>query len=272
LALDRLKLFVDPNSRALRDSLAGIPWLELTDRPDRAMAELRRRGDAIQVLIGGYDIPPLRGDVAGGRSAPVGADGVRGFTPSFGSLCTPLRRAFSIAAMNAVRNEQPPPPARLRLDIRVVPASMLPPTRMPTSVDTVYVDELYNIWAWVEIPEDAVRGSALYLSVGIAGYSAAPRVAWPEGNRIQTRLTEQQVNRPLMIQPNVRLSSVTGVESIKAVVGSDAFDLRPLVRELPRCPVAPADGSRGTSAGDPLVVSGWTAIDRRVELVVRPRP
>jgi hypothetical protein len=79
MALDRLKLYLHPNARGVRDSLASVGWIEITDRPAGAMAELRRRGDALQLLVGGYEVPPLRGDVAAGRTAARGADGARGF-------------------------------------------------------------------------------------------------------------------------------------------------------------------------------------------------
>jgi hypothetical protein len=271
MALDRLRVYVHPSARAVRDSLASVAWLELTDRPVGGMAELRRRGEALQVLVGGYEVPPLRGDVAAGRAASVGADGVRGFTVEAASLCTPLRRAYAIAAMGLVRNDQPPPPARLRLDVRVLPIGVVPTTPSNTAVDTVHTDELYNIWAWITVPDEAVRSSSLYLTAGIAGYSAAPRVVWPEGTRVQTLLKPEQINAPLLIQPNFRASAIPGIETIKAVVGSDPYDLRALVNELPRCPVGPEERTRG-GPGDDHVVTGWTAIERRLELHPRARP
>lgn len=271
--LDRLTVYLHPSARALRDSLARVPWLALTDRAGSAMAELRRRGDAIQVLSGGYELPPLRGDITAGRSAEVGPDGLRGFKPVAEYLCTPLRRAFAIAALNLVRNDQPPPPAQLRVELRVLPASTERPARgdaNASSVDTAYVNELYNVWAWIDIPDDALASSTLYFSAALAGYTAAPRVFWPEGSRPQTRLTREQLNAPLLVQANLRMSPVEGIESIKAVVNSDPFDLRPLVNGLPACPVRPADGTRG-GEGDGSAVTGWTAVERRVLLIQRPR-
>jgi hypothetical protein len=219
------------------------------------------------VLVGGYEVPPLRGDLLGGRG--VDANGQRGFNVAAANLCTPLRRAFSIAAMNLVRNDQPPPPSRLRVDLRVLPASLERPTRDSSSVDSVFVGEAYNIWAWVEVPYEAQRTSTLYLSVALAGYTAAPRVFWPSGSNLQTRLTPEQLNGPLLVQANVPMSSIEGIESIKAVVNSDPYDLRPLVEALPVCPVRPEDGNRGVTLGDSLVVTGWTAVERRVELMRR---
>lgn len=269
-SLDRLTLYVHPSARALRDSLAALPWLTVTDRAAGAMAELRRRGDALQVIAGGYELPPLRGDITAGRSAAVGADGVRGFRPAAENLCTPLRRAFAIAALNLVRNDQPPPPARLRLEVRVLPASGERPTRTATSVDTAYVNEFYNVWAWIDVPDDAAQASTLFFTAALAGYTAAPRVFWPEGSRPQTRLTREQLNAPLLVQANLRMSPVEGIETIKAVVNSDPYDLRPLINGLPNCPVRIADGTRGAD-GDSSMVTGWTAVDRRVLLIERPR-
>lgn len=269
-ALNRLKLYVHPSARALRDSLATVPWLELSDRATGAMAELRRRGEAVQVIVGGYEVPPLRGDIAAGRSVDVAADGQRGFKPSAANLCTPLRRAFSIAALNLVRNDQPPPPARLRMDLRVVPASGERPTRAQTGVDTVYVNEAYNVWAWIEVPDELVNTSPLYFTAAIAGYNAAPRVLWPEGTRPITRLTPEQMNAPLLVQANLRMTG-EGIEQIKAVVNSDPYDLRALMNGLPNCPVRAADGSRGPGGSDSSSVTGWTTVERRVEIMERPR-
>jgi hypothetical protein len=267
IAINRLKLFVNANARLLRDSLATIEWLELVDRPLDAMAELRRRNNAYQVLVNGQQLPPLRGDEAGGRTVPVGTDSVRGYRGSPAALCTPLRRAYSIAAMNLVRNEQPPPPSRLKLDVRVLPSASVSPTRRHASVDTAYVGGSYSIWAWVEIPTELVQTSTLYLTVALAGYTTAPRVIWPEGTRAQTKLSPEHLNAPLLIHSNLR-PSVPGVENIKAAVSSFPYDLRPLVDAVPRCPFGPRDIARG-NGDDPLVVTGWTAVDRRIEVHTR---
>jgi hypothetical protein len=267
VALDRLKVFVNPTARSLRDSLAGIEWLELTDRPQGAMAELRRRSDAYQVVVNGQPLPPLRGDEAAGRAVPLGSDSVHGYRGNRASLCTPLRRAYSVAALNFVRNEQPPPPSRLKLDVRVLPSASAEPSRQQLNVDTAYVGESYNVWAWIEIPTELVQNSTLYLTAALAGYAAAPRALWPEGGRAQTKLSAEHLNRPLLIYSNFRPAS-RGVENIKAVVSSFPYDLRPLMNSLPRCPFGPRDESRG-NGDDPLVVSGWTTVDRRIEFRVR---
>lgn len=267
MALDRLRLFVNPNARELRDSLARVPWLELTTQPTRAMAELRSRGDAYQVVVDGHELPPLVGDISSGRAAPVGADSVRGYLGNLRSLCTPLRRAYSIAAMSLVRNDQPP--SNLNVEVRVLPAGARPPeSARETTVDTVYVGRKYNIWAWVEVPDDAARRSALYLTAGVAGYAGAPAVVWPLGAE-QTRLTPEQTNQPVLLR-EITPSLPEGIENIKVVVSSDPYSLRPLVVELPRCPIERTrEASRGGPEGDAGTVTGWTAATRRIEIYTR---
>ncbi|MEO7646623.1 MAG: caspase family protein [Gemmatimonadaceae bacterium] len=269
MALNRLRLFVNQNSRTLRDSLARIEWLELSDQPARAMAELRRRGNAYQVVVDGHELPPLVSDISSDRAVPVGPDSVRGYVGSVRALCTPLRRAYSIAAMDLVRNDQPP--SGLKVDVRVLPASNTPPTRRrSTTVDTTYVGERYDVWVWVEVPDAAVQKSSLYLSVAFAGYSGAPVAIWPRTPN-QTRLTPEQLNRPVQLRSGITASLPAGIENIKAVVSSDPYNLHSLVNELPRCPI-PTDrmriGTRGPG-DDAAIVTGWTAITRRVEIHTR---
>lgn len=267
MALDRLRLFVNPNARALRDSLARVPWLELTAQPARAMAELRRRGEAYQVIVEGQELPPLVADISSGRAALVGADSIQGYVGNVRSLCTPLRRAYSIAAMNLVRNDQPP--SNLKVEVRVLPASARPPTtRAHTTVDTVFVGQRYNIWAWIEVPDEAVQRSALYLTAGVAGYAGVPAVVWPRGPE-QTRLTPEQMNQPVLLR-ELAPSLPEGIENIKVVVSSDPYSLRPLVTELPRCPMDTIrDAARGGPEGDAGIVTGWTAATRRIEIYSR---
>lgn len=267
LALNRLRLYVSSSASALRASLARIEWIELTSRAEGSMAQLRKRGAGYQVVVRGHEVPPLRGDDAAGRSIPLGPDSIRAFKGTAADLCTGLRRAYSIAAMDLVRNDQPPAPSRLKVDVRLLPAGAAP-TRRASTVDTVYVGEPYRLWAWVEIPDETVQRSRLYLTAALAGYTSAPAVLWPLGAGLPTPLTREQLNTPLPLRDNMVWSAPIGVENFKVVVNSDPYDLRTLVRELPRCPVGPRDETRGGSA-DPLVVTGWTAIERRVE--VHPR-
>jgi hypothetical protein len=262
MALNRLRVFLNPSARTLRDSLATIEWLELTDRAVIATAEVRLRNNAYQVLVGGHEIPPLRGDDA----LPVGPGSVRGYQRTARALCTPLRRAYSIAAMNLLRNDQPPPPSRLKLEVRVLPAGTVPTEASRTSIDSVYVGKPYEIWAWVQIPDAAVLRTTLYLNVGIAGYTQAPRVIWPDATG-QTPLTRHQLNVPLLVG-SMPGRPVPGIENIKGVVSSERYDMRSLRDQLPRCPVGPPDEIRGDGQ-DTLVVAGWTAIDRRVEIYAR---
>jgi len=264
MALDRLRLFVNPNARALRDSLARIPWLELTTQPARAMSELRRRGDTYQVVVEGHELPPLIADISSGRAAQVGPDSARGYMGSLRALCTPLRRAYSIAAMNLVRNDQAP--ANLKVEVRVQPASAQPPaSRSLATVDTVYPGQRYNIWAWVEVPDEVVQRSALYLTAAVAGYGSPPAVIWPQGPE-QTRLTPEQMNQPVLLR-TITPSPPEGIEDIKVVVSSDPYSFRPLVTDLPRCPFdRTRDAERGGPDGDAGVVTGWTAVTRRIEI------
>jgi hypothetical protein len=267
MALDRLRLFVNPNARALRDSLAGVPWLEVTSQPARAMAELRRRGSAYQVVVEGHELPPLIADISSGRAAPVDADSIRGYMGNLRALCTPLRRAYSIAAMNLVRNNQPP--SNLKVEVRILPASTRPPASRPrTTVDTVYIGRRYDIWVWVEVPDEAVQRSALYLTAGFAGYSGVPVVFWPQAAE-QTRLTPEQMNQPVLLRAGITPSFPEGIESVKVIVGSDPYNLRTLVTELPRCPVSDRDRTRGDPKEDLGIVTGWTAVTRKIEIYTR---
>lgn len=263
MALDRLRLFVNPNSRALRDSLAKVEWLEVIDQPSRAMAELRLRGDAYQIVVDGHEIPPLVADISSGRAVRVGADSIRGYVGSLRALCTPLRRAYSIAAMDLVRNDQPP--SHLRLDVRVLPSGTRPPAGRPrTTVDTMYVGRRYDIWVWINVPDEAVQRSALYLTAGFGGYSWVPATIWPRTDS-QTRLSPEQLNTPVLLRSGIS-ATTPGIENIKAVVSSDPYSLRSLVAELPRCPIASADIRDRGGDPDAGVVTGWTAITRRVEI------
>lgn len=268
MALDRLRVFVNPTSRALRDSLARVEWIQVTDQPGRAMAEVRRRGDAYQVVVEGHELPPLAGDISAGRATPVGPDSARGYHGNLRALCTPLRRAYSIAAMNLVRNDQPPP--NLKVDVRVLRAGSARPTSFARStVDTMIAGRHYDIWVWVEIPDEAVQRSALYLTAGYAGYSVVPAVIRPR-TPSQTRLTPEELNQPVLLRGGVSLPE--GIESIKAVVSSDPYNLHSLVSALPRCPItadAIRDAVRGPTDADEAVVTGWTAVTRRVEIYSR---
>ncbi|HUR91504.1 MAG TPA: caspase family protein [Gemmatimonadaceae bacterium] len=270
MALDRLRVFVNPSARALRDSLGRVEWIQITDQPGRAMAELRRRGDAYQLVVEGHELPPLLGDISSGRATPVGPDSVRGYHGDLRALCAPLRRAYSIAAMSLIRNDQPPP--NLKVDVRVLPAGSGPPSRRAlASVDTMLIGRRYDIWVWVEIPDEAVQRSSLYLTVGFAGYSGAPAVIWPRTPG-QARLTPEQLNGPVLLRGGVSPSLPEGIESIKAVVSSDPYNLHSLMSGLPRCPFA-ADATRdvvrGAADADEAVVTGWTAATRRVEIYSR---
>lgn len=266
MALNRLRLFIEPGSRFLRDSLSRIEWLELTDQPARAMAELRKRGAAYQIVVDGHELPPLVADVNSGRAAPVGPDSARGYLGNLRALCTPLRRAYSISAMDLVRNDRPP--SGLKLDLRVLPAGAAPPAnRSRTTVDTMFTGERYDIWVWVEVPEEAVQRSTLYLTAAFAGYSWVPGAIWPSAES-QARLTREQLNQPVQLRSAI-VASLPGIENIKAVVSSDPYNLRSLVNELPRCPVSAADIRDRGSETDAGVVTGWTAVTRRVEIHTR---
>ncbi len=269
LDLRRLKLFVHPSASAMRDSLARLPWIQLVGAGTRPTAELRRTGDAYQVMVDGHDVAPLWGDDAAGRSVPARSRSQRGFQENAAWICLPLRRAFAIAALNLVRNDQPPPRSRLRLDVRVLPASA---TTFPTDtarVDRARVGEAYKIWASVRVPDAAVGSTKLYISAAIAGYGAWPTVIAPDGNRAHSQLTQEQLRRPFVIGllPD---DIPEGVENIKVVVSSDPFDLRPLIRDVPECVPVPRMANRNRGQ-DTLAVTGWTAVSRRVE-VYAPRP
>lgn len=267
VALERLRLYVDPSANALRDSLSALTWIQLTDRAP--MATLRKRGNAFQVLTDGRDLAPLSSDHAvSGRTMPAEAS-IRGYTGSVSAVCGPLRRAFSIAAMDLVRNSHPPPPDRLRLALRVLRAGIDPSSPRAAADDTVRVGDAIQIWFRVDIPAASVAHSPLYVSLALAGYAATPSVIWPRGAGPLARLTAQQVNAwiPVLASPVV-VAPPTGVEQVKAVVSSDPFDLRELVADLPSCQLRrDAPGSR--AAASDLVVTGWTAVDRHIEILPR---
>ncbi|HUR92433.1 MAG TPA: caspase family protein [Gemmatimonadaceae bacterium] len=262
--LSRLKLFVHPSAGALRDSLAALPWVRLTDAASKPMAELRRVGDAYQVIVDGHDVAPLWGDDAGGISMSATERSPRGYVGNVAALCRPLRRAFSIAALGLVRNDQPPPRSRLRVDVRVLPTSV---TSFPTDTftfDSAHVGRDYNVWVSVRVPQAAIASSKLYLTAAVAGYGSAPRVLWPVGNRTQAQLTIEQLRAPFVIG-RLPDDSPEGVENIKVVVSSDPYDLRPLIRDVPDCVPTATVATRGNGK-DTLAVRGWTAVSRRVEL------
>lgn len=265
-ALDRLRLQVSPSAAALRDSLANIPWLQLTDRSPHA--ELRRVGEAYQVRVHGEVLPPLSSDINGRMTvSPPGA--APGFRGTAAALCAPLRRAYSIAAMELVSNDEPP--AQLKLEVRVLPAGQAPPGSS-RSVDTLRLNERYQIWARVSLPTENVPHSALYLSVAVAGYTSSPGVVWPAADTgAVPRLAPNRINQwiPLLRAPET-VTPPAGIEYVSAVVNSDPFDFRQLVRDLPRCPLT-RGGTTGRGGVDPdLAVTGWTAAHRRV-LVLPPK-
>jgi caspase domain-containing protein len=262
--LSRLKLFVHPSAGALRDSLAALPWIRLTDAESRPMAELRRMGDVYQVVVDGHDVAPLWGDDGAGRSKAATAKSPRGYVGNIAALCRPLRRAFSIAALGLVRNDQPPPRSRLRVDVRVLPASVTSYPNDTNAIDTARVDGAYNIWASVRIPDAAVASTKLYLTAAVAGYGAVPTVLWPVGNRSQTQLTMEQLRRPFVVG-RLPDDMPEGVENIKVVVSADPYDLRPLIRDVPDCVPTATIATRGPGK-DTLAVTGWTAVSRRVQL------
>jgi hypothetical protein len=241
MQLDRLSVYVDPSARAMRDSLRSFDWVRITSNPARAMAEVRERDGVYQVLVQGQELPPLPRESGG--------------------LCERLRRGFSIAALDLVRNDRPP--AELRLDVRLLPAGATP-ARTSGSVDTAYAGELYDIWVWVELPREMAARSTLYLSVAVAGYTSSP-TALSVSDGPPSPLTREQLNVPLrLLRDPVRLPPATGIEQLKVVVNSDPFDFRELMNTLPECA-----GPRGGTARGPeseFVVTGWTASERRIEI------
>lgn len=264
--LDRLTVYLNPSAGALRSDLATLSWVRLTDDPSSAVAEVREMGGAYQVLVRGHEIPPLAADLQAGfaREATVAVEGkqvgIRGYEGSLDAVCGALRRGFSVAAMELVRNDAPPP--QLRVDVRVLPTSVTTPRLTDTGVDTTYVGETYNIWAFVDVPPAAVPTTPLFLTAAVAGYTAQPTLLWPQA-QVQPRLTPQQVNVPLLLFSNVRMSPVTGVEMIKAVINTSPFDLRPLISRLPTCGVR---SGRGGWEQEPMVIEGWNSADRLVEI------
>jgi hypothetical protein len=278
VALDRLPLYLDPSAAALRPTLDGFEWVRVVPAEAEALAVLRRQEGAhpqglYEVLVSGERVAPLLGDYDAGLAqgdprrqlaAP------QGYIGSEEALCRPLRRALSLAGLHLLQQSTPDLPV---LDLRVLPASVVPPAAPPrTAADTAYVGELYTVWAWVAgVDEQAIRQTDVYLTAAIGGYTAEPLSLWPRGTAPALALNPDQVNRPVPLLQNVRMSPVTGVETLKVIAGTERFDFRAFVNRLPDC-AAPTRGrgaSSDTWASEAPAIHGWRAAERRVEILRR---
>lgn len=260
MTLDRLPVYLHPSAAAARDAVGALDWIRLTSAGE-AMAEVRNRGGVFQVLVRGDSLPPLAEDSAAGyerrQSTPVGV--LVGYEGTAQALCGPLRRAFSVATLELVRNPNPPP--LLDVHIRVVPSGTSPEERSG-GADTVRVGEPADVFVRI----DASNSSTLYASVAVTGYSADPVVIEPTGAGPNQPFPLNQWKR---VVRGARISEPSGIEVIKAVVNSEQFDLRPLVASFPKCGPAGVRGRNDPSpwTSDTSPVTGWTSAERRVVIL-----
>lgn len=272
VTLERLKLYLDPSASAARDSLAGYhEWIELAESQSAAHAVVRKRGQLFEVLVSGELVAPLGSDYERGRAGgDLERPGVpRGYYNTRDALCRPLQRAYAIMGLRLLQNSR----EDIRVDIRALPSGVTPPTQpsILTAADTVYVDSLVTVWAWIWADEAAVRQTPVYLSAAISGFTAQPISLWPRGSAPAIALNPDQVNRPIPVMAGIRMSPVTGIEILKAYAGVERFDFRAFIARLPDCgDVRKGETTRGDTwtTEDPRI-EGWSTAERRVEILRR---
>jgi len=284
--LDQLLVYVDPSAREhagiLQDTTfrtrvdsnsSGSSggsyhwWARATDDRASAHATLRSNGGHLELLVDGEPLPPLVVDYQARRAAGSPAQPL-GYEPSAVAICGPLRRAYSAVGLQYVQNSYP----QIELEVRVLPAGVTPPQRPAASPeDTVYVGDSVNIWAWVMVDEAAARSTPVFLTAAAAGFLSDPIPLWPTGQGPALALAPDQINRPFRLnRAPIPITDVTGTEVIKAIAGTERFDLRAFMSRLPSCP----DGTRtrglgGEETGD-VTLSGWSAAQRAVVMTRRP--
>jgi hypothetical protein len=270
VALDRLRVYVDPSARDATTTLGSFTeWVEVTANETAAHAVLRKRNDLYEVLVSGEYVAPRAADYQSGlaRGGPGQTVGVgRGFLGSPEALCGPLRRAHSIAGLQLIQNSI----EELRVDIRLLPANATPPPRPDEStVDTAYVGDTVSVYAWVIADEGQVRRTDVFLTAAVSGFTANPFALRPQGTAPITSLTPGEVNRPIPIARNIVISPITGIEILKVLAGTERFDFRSYMNRLPSC--ERALGSRGPDEWASVTpeIRGWSAAERRVEILPR---
>jgi hypothetical protein len=230
--LQSLSVFVSPGAQAFRAEVQALDRIQLADS---ATADVRVARDG--VFYRGTLLPDI----------------------ATRSLCGRLARAFTIAALDRIRNPRPPSPDDLKLDLRVVPAGEDPAAyvsgRAVGTTDTAYVGRRYDIWARVDAP----AGSTFYLTAAVAGYSGDAAVLYPAAG---TAPAPAELGRWLRIARGVPMTEPHGPEVIKAVANSDPYTLHPLFAQLPACGRGVRGGDRWASDDSP--VAGWTTLEKRL--------
>jgi hypothetical protein len=244
-ALEKLPIYVHPGAAAALPAVRALDFVQVVRDSSAADTHVRAAAPGVQVAVRGIPIPTT--------------DGATGAT----EICGSLTRAYSIASMDLLRNDQP----QLDFDVQVrVVESGRAPSDARTTVDTAYVGKHYDIYARVEAPDN----STFYLSAAAEGYTSSPMVLYP---RREVMNQPFPLNQWVRILPRVPMEDPAGVEVIKVVIDSNQFDLHGLVDALPGCDRS-RDGS-GQKKGDrwrtdPSPVTGWKAVDHRVIILKSP--
>ncbi|MDX1623783.1 MAG: caspase family protein [Gemmatimonadota bacterium] len=223
--IDGIEVLLGEGAGGLVETLEPLEFVSVSSERSGTDARITRRGDGYVVWVGADSLPPQSEDVQAGRTVTVAGAGIL-YRGTAGALCRPLRRAFAIAAFEAIEN--PVNPGRSEVRLAFVPAGARPSEHQGFAPDTVVVGRSYDLWARVDAPRDP----PLYLTIAIEGYSSDPFVVWPPPH---------EMNRPFAIgrwaRLHERISVVepAGGELLIAVVGPAQFDFHSLVRSLPTC-------------------------------------
>ena len=214
-------------------------------------------GGMTRVLVNGVVLPEADPQLVAARRARGQADTL---FASAEELCPALVRAFSITAMDHIRNPGAVP--NLQVDFQAVPAGRRPSDAAPSdtaAIDTLFIGRQYDFYVRVRAP----AGSRLYLTAALQGYTSAPFVLFP-ATRAMNQPIELNVWRKLWDAP-LDMVEPAGVEVVRVVVNTTQYDLHPLVESLPRCSARGDQMTRGPQVGviEPIV-SGWTSVARRI--------
>jgi metacaspase-1 len=257
--VNRVLVQLDPSSSALRQAVAGIPFVTVVDSSPDAIA--RVVDGSVLVEVNGIELVPLEEPDDPSVRGRVTRPGVRpGYPPTTAGLCPPLQRALAITALRAVDNPAAP---YIPVQLRLVRDNASPTASASTTVDTAVIGQSYSLFARVS----ASVTSTLFLTVAVSGYASEPGVLYPDAGRS----TSIAVNSWERIVPSISVRKPAGRETLRAVVSSHPFDFQSLIDALPRCSEFRSRGSARDWNPSIEPVTGWAAAQREI-LVVPAKP
>ena len=257
LALERLDVYVDSSAKSLAEKLNGYPWVRIVSAPS-APAVLTREGGVLRVVHRGLEIIPedsarvVRKTILRGGSQKV----ISGF-PLSNDLCEPLARAFAAEALTQIDN--PSAPDLLGVDVRLVKSGSPVSDRDPSVPDTVFVNDLMELYAKVSAP----KLSVVYVTVAIEGLTGKAEMEYPKRDVANQPV---ELNKWFSLRGGLRAREPVGIDVLKAVASTRQYDFASVIATFPSCSAQ----RQPDFDEEPNPINGWTATERRVVVMRRP--